>query len=547
MIKVIKNYLKELGVEYTPGMMVRVRTWQSNSSSDHTCYISYQPVMRRLNIDDYPTLKERIVNNVLFIERTDQDDYQNKQSFYFSPDHYTVIDKINYALALAYNKSQYRDSLYTSRSFSFTDKRELEESKRLLIKYYATVTHRIKRILVEHFDLDNVVFPQAKYVRAFLSINSTNPDDVFKTLVEQGVYNEDDDDELNSLRESKNIDIDSYIDFGSIDHQSIDDMETNILENDDTLSSFILSDKSEVYPVYEGNNDEVRENMMEKGIVATDETSDDKVSLSCNILLNYDESCHEVTSVMEASAFEDFTNDVRYLITEPFNKKVKIYNRRSKKEIKFPLKQRRGYCAELRYDEEKSAPVLEIYESNYKPWDERGITIPDKSQNVGYIDDLKRSLVTKDGKLVLCGFHCKVDDKSKLIELIEELDKKFPESLRWRPDDDKKLPTVIWDFKNLLQALYRHESDDAGLIMPLNCQEELFDLFDLNDSNYFEKVGKSGMEHYWVKFSKIDYKKFKVVPCDSDFLEICEKVLGSDFIDHMCYLIPITVNYKNVK
>ncbi len=47
MIKVIKNYLKELGVEYTPGMMVRVRTWQSNSSSDHTCYISYQPIMKR--------------------------------------------------------------------------------------------------------------------------------------------------------------------------------------------------------------------------------------------------------------------------------------------------------------------------------------------------------------------------------------------------------------------------------------------------------------------------------------------------------------------
>jgi hypothetical protein len=558
------NYLSTLGLEYKPGMRVRDKAWQGNSSSEHTAYISQEEMPEKLKLEDYPELEKRIVGNTLFITTTEVDECLSKKGWYFSDNHYTVINKINYALSLILSNSRWNDSLYASRRFKFGNKRELEESKRLLIKYYSDSTRMLRLILIKHFDLDYVVFPFDKYVTALSQIEEPTADAVFDTLVKVGLTEENNESLLKELEAKKEFFTDTYFDVESIDHQSVDSMEDNILENEEVLTNFILSKNSEVYPVYEGSEAEVYDNLVEHGMVK--ETEDEGcLRISADILF-----CDEVTDKNKISKIHveddvnvftkiedyaqnlvsDLTSDSAVITNTETGERITSFSRCSTG--------RRGGSFYLLLRKDLGCPVLTYKNTDRDYFTNSGINYG--TSGIDFKSSYHTVTVTTFNGTTHVGridFTIPYGDLEKLRSAIEYTKSKMPPKMQTRPsfinpieDVDLKGATKE-ELSNILHSyLDSYVASCFNVILYVN--SKILESFDDYACPYLERVEKNGVVFYWVKFSKI-MEYIRSTPAEgreesvTDIMNVLgglQKEFGSDFVDRMLYTIPVTIKPK---
>ena len=571
MLNIIKNYLKELGIEYVPGMKVRWRTRHGNSSTDHVCILSQRPLPPKLDIHDYPQLEYRIINNVLYVNSTNEEDYNGKRGFYFSEDHYTIIDKINYALSLlVYDKNPYCESIYNAKEFKFHSKRELEESKRILIKYYVESTKSLRLLLIKHFDLDDVVFSFDHVIDTFLSINTTDPDEIYVTLIHSGLVSIDDESEdyYSDLRNYR-INIDNFISLESISSSDSDSIPENIFETEETLADFVLNSYSEVYPVSDGSRSIVYNSLIEHGVVLP-EVADEKITLSCEMVIKDYQRKSEIDPKYiraeistETSIFLDILDNIQDVTRAVDSDTVKTVDL----DTGLPILQYRmdisdwANCPVNMFDWELGCPVIETRYGNLNKKQNTGyygsaITINGKS--VIFSSSVKTdSMITSDGKYILINRISAISnneqDRLNLIkEIMSTIDVK---DIHYALKDidkidinnnnltDEEISTAI---KNIL------ENNLSGIGSTLTKIEELRNAMNITNSSYFEKVEVMGISYYWIKFmnllpilSKYKNELDKEDNLTYSILECCRKIMGDNWVDHLVYTIPVSIKYNN--
>lgn len=559
------NYLSTLGLEYKPGMRVRDKAWQGNSSSEHTAYISQEEMPEKLKLEDYPELEKRIVGNTLFITTTEVDECLSKKGWYFSDNHYTVINKINYALSLILSNSRWNDSLYASRRFKFGNKRELEESKRLLIKYYSDSTRMLRLILIKHFDLDYVVFPFDKYVTALSQIEEPTAYAVFDTLVKAGLTEESNESLLKELEQKKEFFTDTYFDVESIDHQSVDSMEDNILENEEVLTNFILSKNSEIYPVYEGCDAEVYDNLMEHGMIK--ETEDEGcLKISADILFcdeftdkNKIRKIHVEDDVNVFTKIEDYalnlvsdlTSDSATITDTETGEKITSFSRCSTS--------RRSGSFYLILRKDLGCPVLTYKGTDKDYFTNSGVNYG--TSGIEFKSSYHSITVTTFNGTTHVGridFTIPYGDIEKLRAAITYIQSKItPKKQTTRPsfispieEIDLKVATKE-ELSNILHScLDTYIASCFNVVLFVN--PKILESFDDYACPYLEKIEKNGVVFYWIKFSKImEYirstsaeDREESVTDIMNVLGGLQKEFGSDFIDRILYTIPVTVKPK---
>lgn len=567
---VLIKFLEELGIEYVPGIKVRIRAWQSNSSSDHTAWLSGLEVPEKLNLDDYPYLKQRTINNVLYVETTSIDDYINKSGFYFSEDHYTIINKINYALSLACYGGGYSSSVYVPKTFFFHNKRELEESKRILIKFYTSFTKPVKLALIKHFGFDNVVFSFDKIVKTVLTIENPDPNEVFKTLIHSGLYCSSDTEVYEALKEKKVIDLYDFFDIESVDGNCSDAMENNIYESEETLADFLFSDKSEVFPYSEGSESEVFDVVKSSGQVIYKEDKDDIVKLSCQLLVrDYEADPDKLqkvtvkkTASLSRSVFESVYDG---FMTNLSDRENTVYGQDGK--ITSRYKDIIGWSSapELVFDPDLHVPVVVVYYNNAKTKDNASVLqsygvsqLLDGTYTIDYHDSSSGGLVDISGKILPCFLHVSVPE----IDIVKDILKKFIDEnidvSPWRSNLGKRKKEDIEnkDIRNLSNELgdflnksLTHVGDvffDKG-----GAGEVLCSKLDITNPKIFTKEEKAGFTYYWLKLSSfMDVFKLYEESIDTNYLKFCKilyilhSTLGPDWIDKVIYTIPVDITHS---
>ena len=570
MLDIIKNYLKELGVEYVPGMKVRWRTRHGNSSSDHVCILSQKPLPPKLNIHDYPQLEYRVINNVLYVNSVDEDDYNGKRGFYFSDDHYTIIEKINYALSLlVYDKNPYYDSIYNVKDFKFHSKRELEESKRLLIKHYVESTKSLRLLLIKHFDLDDVVFSFDRIIDTFLSINTTDPDEIYVTLVHAGIISPDEGENYYSDLKNHIINIDDFISLESISSSNSDNMSENILETEETLADFILNHYSEIYPVSDCSRNTVYNSLIEHGIVLP-EIADEKITLSCEMVIkdyqnksDIDPKLIRAGISMETSIFLDILDDIQDVtraIDSDTVKTVDLDTGLLQPQYRLDATNWTN-CPINTFDYELGCPVIEAKYGNIA-----------KKQNIGFYGSAivingksvifgsrtkTDSMTTSDGKYILINRMSAVsDDEQDRLNLLKEIisiidfnDINY--ALRnLGKIDVNNINLTDNEISTAIQELLENNLSCIG--GTLSRTEELRNAIDITNPLYFEKVEVMGISYYWIKFtnllpilSKYENELVKEDNLTCSILECCRKIMGDNWVDRLIYTIPVSIKYNN--
>lgn len=573
MLNIIKNYLKELGVEYVPGMKVRWRTRHGNSSSDHVCILSQRPLPPRLNIHDYPQLEYRVINNVLYVNSVDEDDYNGKRGFYFSESHETIIEKINYALSLlVYDRNPYYDSIYNSKEFKFHSKRELEESKRLLIKHYVESTKSLRLLLIKHFDLDDVVFPFDRVIDTFLSINTTDPDEIYVTLVHAGLISPDGNEDYYSDLKNHAINLEDFITIESISCSNSDSMPENILETEETLADFILNSYSEVYPVSEGSRSTVYNNLIEHGVVLP-EVADEKITLSCELVIKDYQGKSEPDPKFiragistETSIFLDVMDDIQDVTRAVESDDVKTVDLDTGlPQLQYRLDINNWSNSPINtFDYELGCPVIETRYCNLNDRCKTGYyggAVTTDGKSVIFSNCTKTdSMTTSDGKYILINRISAVSDNEQdrlnlIKEIISTLD---PDDisyiLRSLGDLDKidinNLNLTDREISTAIQNILENNLSSIG--STLSRVEELRNAMDITNPSYFEKVEVMGISYYWIKFSNLlpilnKYINGLTKPDNQTYLvlDCCRKIMGDNWVDHLVYTIPVSIKYNN--
>jgi hypothetical protein len=570
MLNIIKNYLKELGVEYVPGMKVRWRTRHGNSSSDHVCILSQKPLPPKLNIHDYPQLEHRVINNVLYVNSVDEDDYNGKRGFYFSEDHYTVIEKINYALSLlVYDKNPYGDSIYNVRYFKFHSKKELEESKRLLIKYYIESTKPLRLLLIKHFDLDDVVFSFDRIIDTLLSINTTDPDEIYVTLVHAGLISPDDSGDCYSDLKNHIIDTDYFIFMESTSGSNSDNISENILETEETLADFVLNTYSEVYPVSDGSHGIVYNSLIEHGVVLP-EVADEKITLSCEMVIKdyqykseIDPKIIRAEISMETSIFLDLLDDIQDVTRAVDSDAVET---RDLDTGLLLLKYRLDVdnwtnCPVNTFDYELGCPVIETRYSNLNKKQNSGYyggTVTFDGKTVTFGSSVKTdSMTTSNGKYILINRMSAVSDNEQerlnlIKEMISTIEHDYIHYALRNIDkiDVNNISLTDGEISTAIQNILENNLSSIG--STLSRITELRNAIDITNPSYFEKIEVMGISYYWIKFTNLlpILSKYKD-ELDKDeattysVLECCRKIMGDNWVDHLVYSIPVSIKYNN--
>ena len=566
----IIDYLKELGIDYVPGTVVRVMAWQANSSSDHTAWLSGLPLPERLNLDDYPQLKKRTINNVLYVETTSIDDYLNKAGFFFSEDHYTIINKINYAISLACYGGGYSNSLYSPKSFMFRNKRELEESKRILIKYYTTFTKPVRLALIKYFGFDNVEFSFDKIVKIMLSIDDPDPKEVYKVLIHSGLYSVNDSDLYEAIKVKKSIDLQELFDIEGIDGNCSDSMENNIYESEETLADFLFNSKSEVFPYHEGSDDEVLDSVKSNGLVVFDKDTDDSVKLSCKALIR-DIELNELKDVVisrKTSLSNNIFEDIYKLMTDMSDKGNSIRDPKTGKIIDRyqNLVNRWNANPKFVFEPDTKLPVIRAYymknngeyinQNNTGTFITHGIS--EFEDDVITVSTYLSSggLTDISGKLLACFLQCYVpEDTEKVREVINRLNPLITNQwLSYKSKDSSEIAkksrrgisNEFYDYlcRNLINVgdVFQR-TGVAG--------EVLCDMIDINNPDHFTKEEINGYTYYWIKLSSfIDLFRQYRNDIDTEYVKFCDvlfvlnEVLGPDWIDKLIYMIPIEIEHN---
>lgn len=570
MLNIIKNYLKELGVEYVPGMKVRWRTRHGNSSSDHVCILSQKPLPPKLNIHDYPQLEYRVINNVLYVNSVDEDDYNGKRGFYFSDDHYTVIEKINYALSLlVYDKNPYGDSIYNVRYFKFHNKKELEESKRLLIKYYIESTKSLRLLLIKHFDLDDVVFSFDRIIDTLLSINTTDPDEIYVTLVHAGLISPDDGGDCYNDLKNHVIDTDYFIFMESTSGSNSDNISENILETEETLADFILNTYSEVYPVSDGSRSIVYNSLIEHGVVLP-EVADEKITLSCEMVIKDYQYKSEIDPKiiragisMETSIFLDLLDDIQDVTRAVDSDNVETIDLDTGLLL---LKYRLDVdnwtnCPVNTFDYELGCPVIETRYSNLNKKQNSGYyggTVTFDGKTVTFGSSVKTdSMITSNGKYILINRMSAVSDNewerlNLIKEMISTIEHDYIHYALRNIDkiDVNNISLTDGEISTAIQNILENNLSSIG--STFSRITELRNAIDITNQSYFEKIEVMGISYYWIKFtnllpilSKHKDELDKDEATTYSVLECCRKIMGDNWVDHLVYLIPVSIKYNN--
>ena len=570
MLNIIKNYLKELGVEYVPGMKVRWRTRHGNSSSDHVCILSQKPLPPKLDIHDYPQLEYRVINNVLYVNSVNEDDYNGKRGFYFSDDHYTVIEKINYALSLlVYDKNPYGDSIYNAKEFKFHDKRELEESKRILIKYYVESTKPLRLLLIKHFDFDDVVFSFDSVIDTFLSINTTDPDEIYVTLVHAGLICLEESERYYSDLKDQTINVDDFISLESVSGSNSDNISENILETEETLADFVLNSYSEVYPVSEGSRSTVYNSLIEHGVVLPD-VADEKITLSCELVIKDYQNKSEIDPKFiraristETSIFLDVLDDIQDVTRAVNSDTVKTVDL----DTGLPQLQYRldvndwTNCPINTFDHELGCPVIETRYGNLNKRNSTGyyggtVTIDGKSVIFGSSTKTD-SMTTSDGKYILINRISAVSDNEQdRLSLIKEILSTInPDDIHYALRNIDKIDVnninlTDGEISTAIQNILENSLSNIGSTFGMTT--ELRNAMDITNPSYFEKVEVMGISYYWIKFTNLlpILSKHKNELAKEDnltypILECCRKILGDNWVNHLVYTIPVSIKYNN--
>jgi len=571
MLNIIKNYLKELGIEYVPGMKVRWRTRHGNSSTDHVCILSQRPLPPKLDIHDYPQLEYRVINNVLYVNSVDEDDYNGKRGFYFSEDHYTIIEKINYALSLlVYDKNPYySDSIYNPKEFRFHSKRELEESKRLLVKSYVESSKSLRLLLIKHFDLDDVVFSFDRVIDTFLSINTTDPDEIYVTLVHAGLISLDNSEDYYSDLKNHSINVNDFISMECISGSNSDNISENILETEETLADFVLNSYSEVYPVSDGSRGTVYNSLIEHGVVLP-EVADEKITLSCEMIIKDYQNKSEIDPKFiraeistETSIFLDVlddTQDVTRAVNSDTVKTVDLDTGLLQSQYRLDVNNWSN-CPINTFDYELGCPVIETRYSNLSNKINTGyygtsVTINGKS--VIFSNSTKTdSMTTSDGKYILINRISAVSDNEQdrlnlIKEILSTIDR---EELRYalRKIDKIDVNNLNLDDGEISIAIQNIlENNLSGIGNTFSRIEELRNTMDITNPSYFEKVEVMGISYYWIKLTNLlpilSKHKDELIKEDNQtysILECCRKIMGDNWIDHLVYTIPVSIKYNN--
>ena len=570
MLNIIKNYLKELGVEYVPGMKVRWRTRHGNSSSDHVCILSQKPLPPKLDIHDYPQLEYRVINNVLYVNSVNEDDYNGKRGFYFSDDHYTVIEKINYALSLlVYDKNPYGDSIYNVKEFKFHNKRELEESKRILIKYYVESTKPLRLLLIKHFDFDDVVFSFDRVIDTFLSINTTDPDEIYVTLVHAGLICLEESERYYSDLKDQTINVDDFISLESVSGSNSDNISENILETEETLADFVLNSYSEVYPVSEGSRSTVYNSLIEHGVVLPD-VADEKITLSCELVIKDYQNKSEIDPKFiraristETSIFLDVLDDIQDVTRAVNSDTVKTVDL----DTGLPQLQYRldvndwTNCPINTFDHELGCPVIETRYGNLNKRNSTGyyggtVTIDGKSVIFGSSTKTD-SMTTSDGKYILINRISAVSDNEQdRLSLIKEILSTInPDDIHYALRNIDKIDVnninlTDGEISTAIQNILENSLSNIGSTFGMTT--ELRNAMDITNPSYFEKVEVMGISYYWIKFTNLlpILSKHKNELAKEDnltypILECCRKILGDNWVNHLVYTIPVSIKYNN--
>jgi hypothetical protein len=570
MLNIIKNYLKELGVEYVPGMKVRWRTRHGNSSSDHVCILSQKPLPPKLDIHDYPQLEYRVINNVLYVNSVNEDDYNGKRGFYFSDDHYTVIEKINYALSLlVYDKNPYGDSIYNAKEFKFHNKRELEESKRILIKYYVESTKPLRLLLIKYFDFDDVVFSFDRVIDTFLSINTTDPDEIYVTLVHAGLICLEECERYYSDLKDKTINVDDFISLESVSGSNYDNISENILETEETLADFVLNSYSEVYPVSEGSRSTVYNSLIEHGVVLPD-VADEKITLSCELVIKDYQNKSEIDPKFiragistETSIFLDVLDDIQDVTRAVNSDTVKTVDL----DTGLPQLQYRldvndwTNCPINTFDHELGCPVIETRYGNLNKRNSTGyyggtVTIDGKSVIFGSSTKTD-SMTTSDGKYILINRMSAVSDNEQdRLNLIKEILSTInPDDIHYALRNIDKIDVnninlTDGEISTAIQNILENSLSNIGSTFGMTT--ELRNAMDITNPSYFEKVEVMGISYYWIKFTNLlpILSKHKNELAKEDnltypILECCRKILGDNWVNHLVYTIPVSIKYNN--
>ena len=570
MLNIIKNYLKELGVEYVPGMKVRWRTRHGNSSSDHVCILSQKPLPPKLDIHDYPQLEYRVINNVLYVNSVNENDYNGKRGFYFSDDHYTVIEKINYALSLlVYDKNPYGDSIYNAKEFKFHDKRELEESKRILIKYYVESTKPLRLLLIKHFDFDDVVFSFDSVIDTFLSINTTDPDEIYVTLVHAGLICLEESERYYSDLKDQTINVDDFISLESVSGSNSDNISENILETEETLADFVLNSYSEVYPVSEGSRSTVYNSLIEHGVVLPD-VADEKITLSCELVIKDYQNKSEIDPKFiraristETSIFLDVLDDIQDVTRAVNSDTVKTVDL----DTGLPQLQYRlvvndwTNCPINTFDHELGCPVIETRYGNLNKRNSTGyyggtVTIDGKSVIFGSSTKTD-SMTTSDGKYILINRISAVSDNEQdRLSLIKEILSTInPDDIHYALRNIDKIDVnninlTDGEISTAIQNILENSLSNIGSTFGMTT--ELRNAMDITNPSYFEKVEVMGISYYWIKFTNLlpILSKHKNELAKEDnltypILECCRKILGDNWVNHLVYTIPVSIKYNN--
>lgn len=559
MKKVIINYLKSLGIDYFSGVKVREKAWQSNSSSEHTAILSQRKVKKILTLDEYPTLKDRIINNVLYIERTSTNEYDSKRGFYFSEDHYTVVDKINYALSLLIDSSRYNDSLYVVDYFKFSNQRELEESKRLLIKYYSGATKLLRKILITRFQLDDVVFSFDKVLKTLISIKTCDVDDIFIKLVHAGFVCLDDEDFYEDMKSYKRIDLNSIINIDTVDSDSFPDMCENILENEETLTDFVLSVYSEVYPVQEGCSDKIYQSMENNGLILNGKCEDTKIS--CKMLVrDFADDPEKLIPVelTESTSITGSVMDYAYELTyDVDDADTTVVNLNTGKTIDKWKLQADKYLNSpyVVFDPDFDCPVVRLNENR------DSVKIANRTAvsgyGVAYLDDgsvlihtscSSSSVTTLNGDILINRIRIKFDNYDDLKKFAKELIKSVKP--KYSIYDSIKEDEVDTLDKARVGEYVRRIVEDYFTDLSYIYDEsfDFFDQMDLSNNNLFDKVEKDGITYYWITLSKIlptlEKTSDESIKTIANALGCFKSLFGEEKLDRIVFGIPVTVNIE---
>lgn len=577
----ILNYLDLLKVGYIPGMKVRVEAWQSNSSSEHTAFLSQLPLPKRLSLDDYPTLKARTINNVLYVNSTSLSDYSGKKGFYFSEDHYTVIDKINYALNLSIYNCRYNDAIFCPRQFKFKTKRELEESKRLLIKFYTSATKSIRKILMKYFQFDDVIFPHDKIVKSIISVENPDPKEIYITLVHAGLLypGNDEDFIVSDIFKSHHVNISDLVYVEDIETDSSGDMEYNILENEETLADFLLNRYSEVYPEYDGHSIYTHKNLVSHNVVNVG-INDASVEISCNLLVKDcsktgDEQFIPVNLSKGVSMMSDIIEEATELTRRMDAMDITVTNlKTNKKIVNYLLGDNNNIilfgttC--ISFDPSINFPVFKINYTNdtadsctVQGWTVQGWGRgKDDKGNYHYTSNSSVStILSEDGNIMVTRFICKVDIQ-QLRDLLTELTSCRISSNLWGNQrkitpldiqtlDGDELMTV---FTGIIDKNVLYLCDVFEKLMILNPPDNIS--ISTSNTNIFSKEEKYGVDVYWLNLTNLVPIMEKhpqvfdgIGPDKIRFLTVVKcliKAMGDDWVNRLFNSTAVSIKYINI-